>query len=67
MASIVLPRVQDGHGCPVKESGTFGPLTHRQALPILVLEQEGFHFTDFPPPAPSVRRQDPNGFITSHR
>src|SRR5512138_840907 len=45
--SIVLPLVQDGHHCLVEEPWPFGSLTHREALPILLVKQEGFHFPDF--------------------
>src|SRR5713226_6548571 len=56
VASISFPLVQDGDARPVKEPGAFGPLTHRETLPLLVMQHEGFHFADFHLPAPSVRR-----------
>src|SRR5437667_12802380 len=64
VAPILFPLVQDGDARPVKESGTLGPLTHREALPILLMRHEGCHFARFHSPVLSVRRYDPNGFIT---
>ena len=67
MVSILFPLMQDGHGCPVKEPGAFGPFTHREALPILVMQQESFHFADFHPSASPIRSHYPNGFIAGDR
>src|SRR6516162_1480877 len=47
VAPISFPAMQDGYGLPVKEPGTFGALTHRETLPILLTEQEGFRCTHF--------------------
>src|SRR5438876_2449198 len=63
VASIILPAMQIRHTGPVKEPGTFGPLTQRETVPLLLMQHEGFHVTHFHPSALSVRRQDPNGFI----
>src|SRR2546421_12708135 len=64
VASILFPAMQQRDTRPVKESGAFGPLAHREALPILLMQQEGFHFPGFYPSASSLRSHEPNGFIT---
>ncbi len=66
MASIRFPLVQHGHTRPVKEPGAFGALAHREALPILLMQQESFHFADCHPSALSVSSQDPNRFSAGH-
>jgi tetratricopeptide (TPR) repeat protein len=38
--------MQDRHACPVKQSGTLCPFAHREALPLVLLEQELWHVTD---------------------
>jgi len=60
------PSMQDGHTGPVKEPGTFGALTHRKALPLLLMQHERFHVAHFHAAALSVRGHDPNGFIAGH-
>jgi hypothetical protein len=66
VVSIIFPLVQDRDGCPVKEPGAFGPLTHRKALPVLLMQHERFHVAHFHAAALSVRGHDPNGFIAGH-
>src|SRR5205823_6220759 len=66
MASILFPLMQDGDACPVKEPGAFGPLTHREALPILVIKQKSLHFADFHLSALPMGGQYSNGFITRY-
>src|SRR6266487_4766342 len=61
VASIRFPAMQDRDDCPVKEPGTFGSLTHREALPLLLMQHERFHAV-----ASSISRHDPNGFIAGH-
>ena len=63
MPSIIFPVMQYGDACPIKEPGAFGPLTHREALPILGMKQERLHFADFHLSALPIRGQDSNGFI----
>src|SRR5258708_14100206 len=63
MASIVLPLVQDGNIRPDEEPGAFASLTHGEALPILGVKQERFHFPDFYSSALSITGQYANRFI----
>ena len=66
MPSILLPAMQDGHGRPVKEPGPFGALTHREALPVGLLQQQSGHLAHFHAAPDSVRGQDAHGFIAGH-
>jgi hypothetical protein len=61
------PSMQHRDARPIKEPGAFGSRAHREALPLLVLQQEGFHFPGFHPSASSLSSHDPNGFITGDR
>ena len=56
---VIFPLVEHGQACPIKEPETFGPVTHREALPILILKQEGFHLADFNPSASKRRLGKP--------
>jgi hypothetical protein len=67
MLPILLPLMQDGDGCPVKESWTFASLAHRETLPIPLTQQEGFHLTDFHASASPIRGHDPDRFIAGYR
>src|SRR6266536_2056054 len=62
MLPIILPVVQDGNGCPIKDARPFGALAHRKALPILGSKQECFHVADFYQLTP-IRSLDTNGFV----
>src|SRR2546426_4325113 len=66
VAPIILPPVQDGHPNPIEAARALGPLAHREALPILVMKQQSFHFADFHLSALSISSQDPNGFIARY-
>ena len=66
VSSILFPPVQHRDARPVKKPRTFRPLTHRETLPVLVMQQERFHFTHFHPSASSIRSHDANRLITSH-
>src|SRR5439155_16257279 len=61
--SILLPLMQDRHARPVKQPGTFGPFAHREALPLVLLEQERWHVTDVHLSASSGRLHDPDRFV----
>lgn len=63
MSCIIFPLLQDGNNRPVKKPGAFGALTHREALPILGVKQEGFNVADFHPPSSPIGSQDPDGFV----
>ena len=67
MSPIVLPLVQDGNQGPIKPPRSLGALAHREALPIVLSQHEGFHLFHFHPSASSLRHQYPNGFITGNR
>jgi hypothetical protein len=62
-APIIFPAMQNGDTSPVEEPGAFGPLTHREALPILGVKQERFHFPDFYSSALSITGKSANRFI----
>ena len=57
MLAIVVPLVQDGDGSPVKEARAFGPLTHRETLPILGVKNQGFDVCCWHVPSPAGRLQ----------
>jgi hypothetical protein len=59
--------MQHGDSHPVKQSGTLGSFTHREALPIVGSKQERFHLRCFHPPANPIRSYYPDWFIASHR
>src|SRR5258708_7211780 len=40
MSSIILPLMEHGDDCPIKEPGAFGTFAHGQALPVLLVKDE---------------------------
>jgi len=55
--------MQDRHARPVKQSGTFGPFAHREALPLVLLEQERWHVANVHLSTSSGRLHDPDCFV----
>ena len=55
--------MQDRHACPVKQSGTFGSFAHREALPLVLLDQERWHVADLHLSASPGRLHDPDWFV----
>src|SRR5512135_244637 len=66
MASIIFPPMQHGYSRPVKQSGTLGAFTHREALPIKGSKPEGFYFTDLHASALTIKRQYSHRLITGN-
>jgi hypothetical protein len=64
VASILLPPLQDGNGCPVKEPEAFGSFVYGQTLPLLIYKQELFHLANLHLATLPVTRAYPDGFIT---
>src|SRR5260370_42673859 len=63
--SVVFPPMQDGDACPIEEPWAFGPITHRESLPIVVIKQERFNLANLTIRGSGVRL-DANRLITSH-
>ena len=63
--AIIGSPVQQRHTRPVKEPGSFGALTHRQAVPAGVCEQQSRHVADFHP-SHATRSVKHDGFVTGH-
>jgi hypothetical protein len=55
MVPIIFPSMQHRYASPVKKSGTLGSFAHREALPIMRVKPEGFHFTDLHPSALPIK------------
>jgi hypothetical protein len=66
MASIIFPAMQYGDARPVKEPGSFAALTHRQALPVRVRQQQGRHVADLHPSHAAIGNDQDDRFITGY-